>query len=237
MRRPFALGQGLLEATLAIGMILVGLGAILSLTLQNVAATVASNQRLTAAQLAREGLDAIRQVRDSNWLKATNSQPSTAWDQGLADSVDCGLQCNAALVIFTPGDPTPPAQASTLEVRLLSDVYAAVPSRDVDGDVANMPELEFYRHNQDHEWVQFDSLPALAGYGATNYRRIVLLDPVCREDATGTVRTRVNQFACDGGESKIGLRAEATVSWPSASAFGGQGRRKLTLVEYLYNWR
>lgn len=252
---PAPAGQGLLEATLAIGMILVGLGAVLSLTLQNVSATNASSQRLIAAQLAREAIEAVRAQRDSNWLAAGNSRPTQVWDDGvcsnsftackvdgdcgtgntcrvLHDSSDCTV-CNAAIVAFTPGDPAPPPKPGKLAIAMLSDMYPS-PSRDVDG--SSMPGLELYRQSQYYDWVQFGSDVVLPGYNPTGYRRIVLLDPVCSNGTT--VETEVGSYGCPNDSwTKIGVRVEATLSWPAAGVFGNSGRRKLTLVEYLYNWR
>ncbi|GEM_PF-400741 len=235
-------GQGLLEATLAIGMILVGLGAVLALTIQNVSATTASTQRLTAGQLAREAIEAVRATRDSNWLAAGNNYPTCVWDEGLKDDSSCVPgQCNGAIIKFVPdgASPCPPASPPPTDtaVHYVSGLYGGNQSRDVDS--VAMPHVELYQHYLTYEWKQFSSLtPVPNGYNATGYRRLVLIDPVCRLNiAPNTIETQVGEFDCQGGWTKIGLRVESIVSWPAGGIFGGQGRRQLALVEYLYNWR
>lgn len=217
-------GQGLLEAMLAIGMILLGLGAILTLTLQNISASAASGQQLAGAQLAREAIEAVRAVRDGNWLVAGNSDPTRAWDKGLADDPACLTPCNGAWVGFdaAPSVPNPTTLGLTF-----------VGTRDVDD--ASHAQLVVYRHRTSYEWAQFASAPDPNYYLATGYQRLVLLDPVCLN--SGTTSVEVGSPSCSGGATKIGLRVEAEVSWPATGVFGSGQRRQLKQVEYLYNWR
>lgn len=221
-------GQGLLEVMLAIGMILIGLGAVLTLTLQNIAASAASGQQLVGAQLAREVIEAARAVRDSNWLVAGNSDPTRVWDEGLTDnSPACGTTCNGSWVGFDVAPtqlPTP--QPSTFTITFL-------PTRDVN-DAAHA-ELQLYRHFSRYDWAQFSSPPPVAsGYLPTSYRRLLALDPVCSD--SGTITVAVGQQQCPAG-TKVGVRAEAVVSWPASGLFGTSGRRSTRVVEYIYNWR
>jgi len=212
-------GQGLLEAILAIGMILVGLGAILTFTLKNIAAAADSGQRIVAANLAREGIDVVRAIRDSNWLAGSNSDPSRLWDDDLQPTQ------GAALDFVLPTSASVPAEWAVVYLN----------SRDVD-DVA----YALYRHAQDYDWRQFPSGapdPNIStpepNYIKTGYKRILLLDPVCD---TGSIVVEEAVADCTSG-TKIGIRVTATVSWASSGFFGGIERRELSLVEYLYNWR
>ena len=77
-------GQGLLEATIAIGVVLVGLIGTVTLTTSTVVSSGESESRIVAANLAREGIEAVRIIRDSNWL----SGPTTSWDSGINDATD-----------------------------------------------------------------------------------------------------------------------------------------------------
>jgi len=79
-------GQGLLEATIAIGVILAGLIGTVTLTTSSIISSGESENRIVAGNLAREGIEAVRVMRDSNWLAG----PSTAWDSGLSDAVNPG---------------------------------------------------------------------------------------------------------------------------------------------------
>jgi len=70
-------GQGLLEAVFAIGILLITSGAILALAVSNVVGQKASEFQVRANNLAREGIEAVRSIRDSNWLAGDD------WDSGL----------------------------------------------------------------------------------------------------------------------------------------------------------
>ncbi len=99
-------GQGLLETVISLGIITSGLIGMLSLTVSNQTAGGEASDRLVATYLAREGVEAARQMRDSNWL---NRLP---WDQGLESGVDYTAALlwdsatNARTLDFTPADLT-----------------------------------------------------------------------------------------------------------------------------------
>jgi len=63
-------GQSILEAVFAIGVLLIAMSAILALTISNIAGQKASEFQLIANNLAREGIEVVRNIRDSNWLAA-----------------------------------------------------------------------------------------------------------------------------------------------------------------------
>lgn len=77
----FKPGEGftLLEVVVAIGVIVTGVMAGLTLTAYNLNISVASERKLVAANLAREGVEVVRGIRDSNWLAGQ------AWETGLTD--------------------------------------------------------------------------------------------------------------------------------------------------------
>jgi len=84
------LGQGLLEMVFAIGILLIVVAAILALTTSNIVGQKESEFQIVANNLAREGIEVVRNIRDSNWL---SGQP---WDQGLVG--------NAAIAEFNPAN-------------------------------------------------------------------------------------------------------------------------------------
>jgi hypothetical protein len=228
-------GQGLLEATMAIGMILVGLGAVLTLTLQNVSATAASNQRVVALQLAREGVEVVRGIRDSNWLAAGHGDPSREWDTGLTPgAADCtSAFCGAAAAFTPPSEPQPSTNPGSFSLKF-------VPF-DENRSNFSQPKLQFFRGDASefYLWRQDTSLSLPASYQPTGYYRALMLDPVCKNDTSGSVLVKYNTSdgACDAGSTKIGYRVESQVAWPAAGLFGGVLRRSLGLVEFVYNWR
>ena len=70
-------GQSLLEAVFAIGLLLMVVTSILGLVIANVVGQSASELQLVANNLAREGIEVVRNIRDSNWLADLD------WDSGL----------------------------------------------------------------------------------------------------------------------------------------------------------
>jgi type II secretory pathway pseudopilin PulG len=84
-------GQSLLEMVFAIGILLLVVAAILALTTSGVIGQKESESQIIANNLAREGIEAVRNIRDSNWLAGDN------WDKGLVDQT-----YNTAIALFSP---------------------------------------------------------------------------------------------------------------------------------------
>lgn len=72
-------GFTLIEVLIAIFLITVGIGGAFNLIQKTVEYSAISSSRLQAAYLSQEGIEIIRNQRDSNWL-AGNS-----WTQGIVD--------------------------------------------------------------------------------------------------------------------------------------------------------
>lgn len=65
-------GQGLLETIVAIGVIMTGLISVMTLVISNLTNAREAAMRYQAVNLAREGIERIRNVRDTNWLESEN---------------------------------------------------------------------------------------------------------------------------------------------------------------------
>lgn len=87
-------GQGLLEMVIAIGVITVSTLATTTLIVTTIKTGQVSQTRVEAANLAREGVEIVRGIRDSNWLKADQNvidgsgaaDTTVAWnDSGSTD--------------------------------------------------------------------------------------------------------------------------------------------------------
>jgi type II secretory pathway pseudopilin PulG len=99
-------GQSLIELLAAIAVIQIGLFSVWSLFLANYNSTQESKLRIVGINLAREGIEIVKNQRDSNWLKRANNliikdaeegkDYFWTWDNELADkeyavSYDQGL--------------------------------------------------------------------------------------------------------------------------------------------------
>ncbi len=88
-------GQSLVEMIVALAIILTGLIGALTLTISNLSASGEAGTRVVATNLAREGLDVVRNIRDTNWLK------NSPWDDLLYAGTDY-----TAIAVFNPAaDP------------------------------------------------------------------------------------------------------------------------------------
>lgn len=81
LKEKFKNGQGLLETIVAIGVIITGLVSVMTLVISNLTNAREAALRYQAVNLAREGMELMRNKRDSNWLEDKN-----AWD-GIATTV------------------------------------------------------------------------------------------------------------------------------------------------------
>jgi len=72
-------GLTLLETVVAVGLIIVGFVAALSLITTSLFYVSNIYDRLTAANLTAEGIEVVRNIRDNNWLQ------NRAWNSGLTD--------------------------------------------------------------------------------------------------------------------------------------------------------
>jgi len=91
--------QGLLETIIAIGVMMTGLISVMALVISNLNTQREAATRYQAVNLAREGIELVRNRRDSNWL-----QGNAAWeDITLALSVINGQTLLTPFENFTRG--------------------------------------------------------------------------------------------------------------------------------------
>ncbi|OGY53763.1 MAG: hypothetical protein A3A24_02525 [Candidatus Buchananbacteria bacterium RIFCSPLOWO2_01_FULL_46_12] len=86
-------GQTLLEMVFAIGILIMVVTAILALSTSSIFGQKGSESQITANSLAREGIEVVRNIRDSNWLAGQ------AWDAGLVGP-GSGLSSITAIPVF-----------------------------------------------------------------------------------------------------------------------------------------
>ncbi|TSC75975.1 MAG: hypothetical protein G01um101430_145 [Parcubacteria group bacterium Gr01-1014_30] len=77
-------GFTLLEMMFAVFVVAVGLTGVISLIHRASFGAQIAASRLTAAYLAQEGVEIVRNIRDSNWL-AQRDDPAIAWNQNLGN--------------------------------------------------------------------------------------------------------------------------------------------------------
>jgi len=97
-------GFTLLETIIAVFVVTVGLIGIF-ISIQNLNKYISEvSDKLIASYLAQEGLEIIRNIRDTNWIESENPEnPDNSWDEGL--STNCINGCEVDYFCTTVEDP------------------------------------------------------------------------------------------------------------------------------------
>jgi len=113
-------GFTLVEALVALSILIVGIISGFILVTKALYDITIIQDRLTASFLAQEGLELVRQIRDTNYLK-TLGGTSPAWDDNLKTDGDYLISANVqtGTVIL----PLPPWQDKSLSYHPSSGVY------------------------------------------------------------------------------------------------------------------
>lgn len=235
-------GQSLIELSVAVGLTSMALIAILSLILISIATQRKSSNYYTAVNLAREAVEAARNIRDTNWLifeKQKNDNPPPAnfvnWDDGLH-----GPNIYSAILQFDP-----------------QNIFSSTQSRfsfnfiEIGQDLENKKTI--YKKDIGSSTVYIDSITAQSCSDclAIDFKRWIYLKPICdgsgpnailfsnpycpRENPADPKSNFIceNEGVCDPTNApQIGIRAIAQINWTEGGKPGS-----LTLISDLYNWR
>jgi prepilin-type N-terminal cleavage/methylation domain-containing protein len=203
-------GFTLLETLIALSVVSVGIMAAFTLSLANLNTARDNYERILAANLAREGVELVRNIRDSNWLKMEANED--------CDSAAPGLQlCD---------------WDEDLNVSTSTIAYNATSTREivdsVEGCFNNLGAgtcrifrnaNNFYDHNSTGD--------------ATNMARVIKILALCLNPASDAAISTNGNFTCAGAPNyKVGLRVTAHVYWVD-----GDQTHTTEVVEDMYNWR
>jgi hypothetical protein len=207
-------GQGLLELIIAIGVITTGLFSVWTLTLSNFSGEQESSYRVVGSNLAREGIEVVKNIRDSNWLKIENNEQCglalCAWDNGLKDlvvdsgSIQTAIVNNYIDVDYPQLDFTSDS-ISDAGARLFIDIASGL-----------------YTNNS-------------AG-GSSPFSRLITMQEICCPDVDHDSKCDSVTFSQCGADLtdklNIAIDVESQVRW---SVNGKQ--REIIVEDVLYNWK
>lgn len=184
-RRSPREGQTLMELIVAIFVILVGIVGTVTLAIMTLTIARESKHRVLSANLAREGIDVVRQIRDSNWLAAAT------WNTGLSVGNDY-----SAIPEF---DPTAvlPSDTWTLNFDPSTIIF----------DDLNDDTTVVYR---DGAVLRQDADYSGGTAQATAYRRIVRMNPICLSVLECTAGICTDGSSCT---TTIGVQVLSSVRW------------------------
>ncbi|EKD93137.1 MAG: hypothetical protein ACD_28C00230G0004 [uncultured bacterium] len=101
--------ETLAEVLIALTVLAVGAGGASTLVVTAIRANVQGEERIVAYNFAREGVEAIRNVRDTNWLRFPGNR-SECWDTlNAVNSTDCATSTKLGqntYLVFLETDPT-----------------------------------------------------------------------------------------------------------------------------------
>lgn len=147
-------GQSLIELLVAMVVIIIGLSAASGVVFSNIRTQEISDDRLVASNLAREGIEFVKELRDSNWLAGS------AFNAGMSSSTDY-----TAIPVWTNGTLTGLDFSPTSTV---SDAYTIIK---MSSNASTTGAL----------YAQGPSYAGTATTGTAVFRRLVLLQPICSD--------------------------------------------------------
>ncbi|MDO8663851.1 MAG: hypothetical protein Q7K28_03420 [Candidatus Wildermuthbacteria bacterium] len=83
--RTFNSGFTLIEVLTAIFFVTVGAGGVFTLASQANVSSQINSQKLVASYLAQEGVELVRNIRDTNFINIYRGVPSASWDSNLPE--------------------------------------------------------------------------------------------------------------------------------------------------------
>jgi len=107
-------GFTIVELMIAITLMVTGIMAIYALVPQGIKISVVNTDKYLATQLAREGIEVVRNIRDTNWLEQMES-PIAAWDEGLTG---CAAGCEVDYTTSAVNDPVLPAYGAGRYIKV-----------------------------------------------------------------------------------------------------------------------
>ena len=208
-------GIGLLEAMVALLVLMIGIVSIMVLMVSNTTIARNSRDQLIASNLAREGVEIVRSVRDSNWLKIeaieTHADDTPyKWDDGLYGASTISY---VAYPVFI---------GNSWELHYSTNN-------------GTFPEWKIYWKpatvaGNDAIYSQYDAGLQPADAVLTKYYRTINTNPICYDGTNENIIA--NGLCSDAGNTKVGVQVKVYVAWQDNSTW-----RQKTLEARLYNWK
>jgi prepilin-type N-terminal cleavage/methylation domain-containing protein len=204
-------GFTLIELMIALAVFTIGLSAALALALANYNHSRDNLDKIIAANLAREGIELIKNVRDSNWLKIEANEEIA---EGVPYTWDYGLTVLNGYVYIDYNDLEPVAFESACNDSIRDCVLAC-------------EDCDLYKDAKNHYTHGVT--------GALNkYSRAMFLERICVDEMGGDPESNESIVAmnsdCDD-DTYIGIQIISHVQWDD------NGIQYLEIVDKIYNWR
>lgn len=187
-----ARGTTLIEFLAAFAVITTGLMAVMGLALSNRTLSQGNVDQMIATNLAREGIELIMQMRDSNWLAGA------PFDGG---SLTNGTGDGTGTFVWS-GDPAQASPAFDFTATTFAD------------DATNIVLI-----GANPAFMANKNAAAGITGAATPYRRLITLTALC-DDNSGSYLEAANQ-ACPPAQTRVGIRIKSELRWSRRGSGSG----------------
>ncbi len=216
-------GFTLLEVVLAIAIFAIGIMSAFSLAFSDMARTKENYNKVRAAHLAREGIELVRNVRDSNWLRYQANFDCDDLTIGIQYCrYDDGLEGNFFVMDYTTNTPREICSGDTLET-CLNDSEVVGSSSNV---CISTSECNIYNIN--NYYVHDNTTTTLS----SDIYRVMGIKKICSDSSTGAEYFTNGADICLGTDEKIGIEVTSRVRYGS-----GRNIDHIDIVSNLYDWR
>lgn len=242
-------GQGILEVMTAIYVFIIALVSIMNLVVFNIQINDLNADFLVASNLAREGIEAVRSIRDSNWEQGYVFSDNLLYNSKGDFLDDATVNSGRTQATFLLKNKYLEGQYG-YEVNTIGLSWAHCISPDYTYLSINrqlytneLCRLYLISPNSDNSKKQYD-------YGIYNYAnttktamqfyRILYINQICQEeygekilvDADLDDPQGISKNCTSISKNLIGLQVISRVGWMSSHGF-----KEIKIEEKLYNWQ
>lgn len=224
-------GQTVLELIIAITILVVALVATLVLIVTSINASREARNKLIATNLAREGIEVIRNIRDSNWVDSTLqcNDPTCSNETDCTDPVasgGCESVWGMSLWNRELIDDSALVTASAIPIITNSDATM------LDFGADSFDATDYTRvRTEDAQYLQGDANII----GNSEFYRMLYLYPIC-QNAAGDQEYEIDNTSgndcLSAGYEEVGVKVVAEVRWPQHDS-----NKKVIIEDHLYNWQ
>ncbi len=208
-------GQTLIETLMGLFVVTIGVVSSVTLFVASTRASGDTEDRTIAINLAREGIEMIRGIRDDNWL-VLDAEPNTInWDKDL----DTGGSDSTSTLIYNP-----------LTRQWSLDLTANDFNTSCSGGAFFCADI--YQDSNDR-YLQFEDgdTPDPADT-KTKYQRLITINNICAQGSGINIKTGGQNCPAAYEQRKIGLQIVVEVQWKS-----GELVQNIALEDQLYQWK
>ncbi len=219
-------GQGLMELIIAVGIILTGVVGTMTLVISTIQVSNSSKTQILAGNLAREGVEVVRSIRDNNWLAMDSGLPGVTWNQLLHDAGNPTDYTGVATFIpdqgiwqltYGPDTAQFPGDTTAIYLNPITGVYS--------------------------QWENPGTVPA--NFSKIDFWRLITLNPICWDKnlttptagrpeviVPGDGSTCQSPGVGDANYTQVGMEVRSRVRWKEHGK-----AHTIELVDKLFNWK